>query len=97
MDGKIIETETKSLNMGLLHELIADASEQGAKRALTRLGLDDTAASKDMAELRELLSAWRDAKRSATKAAVGWLVRVALALVLIGLAVKLGLTGLVLK
>ena len=43
-----------------------------------------------MAELRELLGAWRDAKRSAWKAAVGWVVRMALALVLVGLAVKLG-------
>ena len=52
MNAKPSNTETKSLNLGLLHELIAEASEQGAKRALARLGLDDTAASKDMAELR---------------------------------------------
>ena len=97
MTQNVTETETKSLNLGLLHELIAEASEQGAKRALARLGLADDKASKDMAELRELLSAWRDAKRSATKAAVGWVLRMALALVLIGLAVKLGLTGLVLE
>ncbi|WP_422631141.1 DUF6127 family protein, partial [Pseudomonas proteolytica] len=31
---------------------------------MARLGLDDAAAAKDMAELRELLGAWRDAKRS---------------------------------
>ena len=97
MTQNMPETEVKSLNLALLHELIAEASEQGAKRALARLGLDDPAASKDMAELRELLSAWRDAKRSATKAAVGWVLRMVLALVLIGLAVKLGLTGLVMQ
>lgn len=97
MTPNIPETEIQSLNLGLLHGVIAEASEQGAARALARLGLADDTASKDMAELRELLSAWRDAKRSATKAAVGWLVRVVLALVLIGLAVKLGLTGLVLE
>ena len=91
------KTEVKSVNIMILHELIAEASEQGAARALARLGLNDEAAPKDMAELRELLSAWRDAKRSARKAAIGWLVRITLALVLIGLAVKLGLTGLVLK
>ena len=50
-----------------------------------------------MGELRELLSAWRDAKRSARKAVIGWVVRMGLALLLIGLAVKLGLPGLVLK
>lgn len=77
--------------------MMEEASEVGAQRALARLGLDDPSASKDMAELRELLSAWRDAKRSARKAVIGWAVRMGLALLLIGLAVKLGLPGLVLK
>jgi hypothetical protein len=80
-----------------LGELLAQASETGARRALTQLGLSDEKAPADMAELRELLSAWRDAKSSARKAAIGWIVRMGLALLLIGLAVKLGLTGLVLK
>ena len=80
-----------------LQRLLEQASETGAGRALARLGLDDPSASKDMAELRELLSAWRDAKRSARKAVIGWVVRMGLALLLIGLAVKLGLPGLVLK
>ena len=38
----------------------------------------------------ERLGAWRDAKRSAWKAAAGWCVRLVGALVLTGLAVKLG-------
>ncbi len=80
-----------------LQRLLEQASETGARRALARLGLDDPSASKDMAELRELLSAWRDAKRSARKAVIGWVVRMGLALLLIGLAVKLDLPGLVLK
>ncbi|MEY4575187.1 MAG: hypothetical protein RL251_1309 [Pseudomonadota bacterium] len=77
--------------------LLEQASESGARRALARLGLDDPSAAKDMGELRELLSAWRDAKRSARKAAIGWAVRMILALLLIGLAVKLGLPGLVIQ
>jgi Family of unknown function (DUF6127) len=80
-----------------LQGLLEQASESGARRALARLGLDDSHAAKDMGELRELLSAWRDAKRSAGRAAIGWVVRMALALLLIGLAVKLGLSGLVLQ
>jgi hypothetical protein len=40
--------------------------------------------------LRELLSAWRDAKASAWKAAVEWLVRGVFALLLVGIAVRLG-------
>jgi polysaccharide deacetylase 2 family uncharacterized protein YibQ len=80
-----------------LGELLAQASETGVRRALSQLGLDDEAASKDMTELRQLLSAWRDAKSTARKAAIGWVVKTALALLLIGIAVKLGLTQLVLK
>lgn len=80
-----------------MQALLERASEVGARRALARLGLNDENAAKDMNELRELLSAWRDAKRSARKAAIGWLVRLALALLLIGLAVKLGLPGLVIQ
>jgi hypothetical protein len=48
-----------------------------------------------MDELRELLSAWRDAKRSARQAVVTWTTRVLLALLLIGLAVRVRLTDLV--
>jgi hypothetical protein len=80
-----------------INALLERASEAGAQRALAHLGLADESAGKDMADLRELLSAWRDAKRSARKAVVEWLVRGALAVLLIGLAVKLGLTGLVLR
>jgi hypothetical protein len=44
-----------------------------------------------MDELRELLGAWRDAKRSAWRAVVTWVVRVLCAMVLAGMAFKLGL------
>lgn len=80
-----------------LGELLARASEAGAQRALAHLGLADASAAKDMADLRELLSAWRDAKRSARKAVVEWVIRGCLALLVIGIAVKLGLSGLVIK
>jgi hypothetical protein len=78
-----------------LQGLLEQASETGARRALAQLGLDDASAAKDMSELRELLSAWRDAKRSARKAAIGWVVRMVLAMLLIGIAFRLGLPGLV--
>ena len=73
-----------------LRALVEEASELGAARALERLGLDDAKAKQDMGELRELLSAWRDAKRSAWKAAIEWLVRGLLALLLVGIALRLG-------
>lgn len=78
----------------VLRALIEEASELGARRALARLGLADAAARDDMVDLRQLLSAWRDAKRSVWKAAVDWAVRGMLALLVVGLAVKLGLPGL---
>jgi hypothetical protein len=84
-------------NEAELHALLERAGEAGAQRALAHLGLADESAAKDMADLRELLSAWRDAKRSARKAVVEWLVRGCLAVLVIGLAVKLGLSGLVIK
>lgn len=80
-----------------LSRMLEKASEAGAQRALAHLGLADESAAKDMADLRELLSAWRDAKRSARKAVVEWIIRGALALLVIGIAVKLGLGALVLK
>ena len=79
----------------VLRALVEEASEAGARRALGRLGLEDAKARRDMDELRELLSAWRDAKVTARKAFVGWVVRIFLALLLIGIAVKVGLAKLV--
>lgn len=77
-------------DLATLRAIAEEAGELGASRALARLGLEDDAAHGDMAELRELLRAWRDAKRSAVKAVAGWVMRMLLALVLVGLAVKLG-------
>ncbi len=45
-----------------------------------------------MAELRELLTAWREAKKSLWQALFGWILRMVLVMVLAGLAVKLGLS-----
>ena len=80
-----------------LRALVEEASEMGARRALARLGLADEDAREDVVELRQLLKAWRDAKSSARHAVIGWVVRGCLALVLIGIALKLGLFALVVK
>ena len=77
-------------NIATMRAIAEEAGELSAMRALKPLGLADEAARDDLAALRELLGAWRDAKRSAWKAAAGWLMRLAGALVLTGLAVKLG-------
>jgi hypothetical protein len=87
------QAEEDGASLPVLRAIAEEAGELSAARALERLGLGDQGAAKDMAELRELLAAWRDAKRSATRAAIGWVTRLAAALVLVGLAVKLGFWG----
>jgi hypothetical protein len=77
-----------------LRAIVEEASEVGAGRVLTRLGLGDPRAQDDIEDLRELLGAWRAAKASAWKAAVEWMARGAMALLLIGIAVRLGVPGL---
>ncbi|GGC38063.1 hypothetical protein GCM10011371_26840 [Novosphingobium marinum] len=77
-----------------LRAIVEEASELGAQRMLAHLGLDDETAQDDLVELRELLRAWRDAKASAWRAAIDWTVRAMLALLLIGIAVRIGATEL---
>lgn len=77
-----------------LRAMVEEASEVGAQRVLARLGLNDPRAQDDIDELRDLLAAWRAAKASAWKAAAAWVVRGCMALLLIGIAFRLNLTGL---
>ena len=88
------QAEHRGADLISMRALVEEATQAGARRALGALGLDDEKARRDMDELRELLAAWRDAKRSAWKAVVGWFVRLVLAMVLVGLAVRLRLTDL---
>ena len=86
----IAQADTQGADLVTLRAIVEEASELGANRVLGRLGLGDPGAQDDLGELRELLSAWRDAKSSAWKAAVDWLVKGVLALLLVGIAVRLG-------
>lgn len=88
------EAQPVGTDMLMIRALIEEASELGVGRALERLGLADGGAEDDVRELRELLGAWRDAKKAARGAVVAWVVRIVMALVLLGMAVKLGLLGL---
>jgi hypothetical protein len=84
------QAEGQGADLVTLKALVEEASERGAERALGALGLRDEKARRDMDELRELLQAWRDAKKSAWNAVVTWAVRVLLALLVLGMAVRLG-------
>ena len=91
----IAQAEAQGAGLVTLRALVEEACEVGAERALGALGLRDEKARRDMDELRELLQAWRDAKASAWRAVVGWVVRFGLAALLVGMAVELGLTDLI--
>ena len=91
--GLIAQAALDGGDLVTLRAIVKEASEVGAGRALARLGLSDEAAQDDLDELRELLGAWRAAKASAWKAAIEWIVRGVFALLLIGIAVRLGLPG----
>lgn len=90
--GLIAQAAAQGSDLVTLRAIVEEASEVGAQRMLVLVGLDDDTAPEDLSELRELLRAWRDAKTSARNAAVGWVVRGFLALLLLGLAVRLGAT-----
>ena len=89
------QAEGRGVDLVTLRALAEESSQAGARRAMASLGLDDPSARRDMDELRELLSAWRDAKRTAWRAVVAWVVRIALAVLLIGIAYRLRLTDLI--
>jgi hypothetical protein len=92
----VAEAQAGGRDLVTLRAIVEEASEMGAVRALDRLGLADAKAQGDLGELRDLLQAWRDAKASAWRAALQWLIRGMMALLLIGIAVRLGV-GEVLK
>ncbi len=79
------------VDLGELEVLLDRAAEEGARRALAAIGLEDLRAA---ADVRELLAAWRQAKRAAWQTAVRFVTTVVLAALLAGLALKakLGLT-----
>lgn len=47
-----------------LEAMLDRAARRGAKEALTSIGLLDEDAHKDIAEMRSLLDAWRDTRKS---------------------------------
>ena len=74
-------------------ELLDRAAERGAERCLAHLGLENGSAAKDIRELRDLLEAWRDARRTAWQTTVKVITTGILAVLLAGAAIKLKLMG----
>jgi len=74
-------------------ELLDRAAERGAERVLAHLGLENGHAARDIRELRDLLEAWRDARRTAWQTTVKVITTGLLAALVVGAAIKLKLMG----
>ncbi len=76
-----------------VEDLLDRAAERGAALALKRLGLESDDAAQDIQALRNLLDAWRDARRTAQHTAIKIITTAVLMLLLTGLVIKLKLYG----
>jgi hypothetical protein len=74
-------------------DLLACAAERGAERALAHIGLASDHAAHDIHEVRDLLEAWRDARRTALQTLIKVATTGILALLLVGAAIKLKVWG----
>ena len=86
-------TQSITLRPDDLDDLLTRAAERGAERCLAHLGLENGHAARDIRELRDLLEAWRDARRTAWQTAIKVATTGILAILLVGAAIKLKLMG----
>ena len=84
---------TIQLRMDDFDDILEQAAEKGAERCLAHLGLENGHAARDIRELRDLLDAWRDAIRTAWQTIIKVVTTGALAMLLLGTAIKLKLFG----
>lgn len=70
--------------------LLDAAAARGARKALEGLGLDQEA-ERDIREVRDLLAAWRDAKKQIMQTIVKAITVALLSAIAIGVAVKIKL------
>lgn len=74
-------------------DLLDRAAERGAERVLAHLGLENGSAAHDIGELRDLLEAWRDARRTAWQTTIKVITTGILAALVLGAAIKFELMG----
>lgn len=73
-----------SITEAQFQQMLDKAAEEGAKRALEHLGLHDEHAAQDVHEMRSLLDAWRDVRRTAWQTFVQSCVKGLLLLIVLG-------------
>lgn len=69
-----------------LEALLNKVAKRAVKEAMRELGLEEATAAEDMRELRGLLDAWRDTKRTIRQSIVGMISKAFMGLVLVALA-----------
>lgn len=74
-----------------LEQMLERAAEEGAKRALARVGLHDEKAGDDLNDLRKLLDSWRQAKRSVLDSVIKAVTKAVLIAMAVGVAFYLKL------
>jgi len=74
-----------------LDELLEGAAQRGALNALRHIGLGDVEAVHDVKDLRGILGAYRDAKATAWRTTIKFIVTMILGFIVIGGAIKLEL------
>lgn len=84
-----VRARKEGLTPDTLYEIVEQATEEGALRMLNRLGLSDESAGSDITELRSLLEAWRETKKTARHTMVSWIIRLLISALALGLAVKM--------
>ena len=77
------------------HTLLGMGGHDGSEyaRCLAHLGLENGHAARDIRDLRDLLEAWRDARRTAWQTTIKVATTGILAALLVGAAIKLKLMG----
>jgi len=73
-----------------LQIMLDKAAKRGAREALKDIGLLDEAAYSDMREIRSLLEAWRDTKRTVGQTVTRFLTMAILGLIAAGVYIKVG-------
>jgi len=74
-------------------ELLARAAEEGARRALSDVGLDGSEAALDIRDLRSLLASIRFVRRTAVQTTVHIITTGVILALLAGIALKLKVFG----
>jgi len=74
-------------------DLLDRAAERGAERCLVHLGLENGSAAKDIRDLRDLLDALRDARRTVWRTVIKLVTTGILAALMVGAAIKLKMMG----